>query len=284
MREYDAKTLRKLQLKELDIYEDFRTLCQKYGIPFFAFCGTAIGAMRHQGFIPWDDDIDVGFLRADYERFMSAALRELSDRYELVSARTHTHYPLMTTRMCIKGTRFVEEALDGIDCPLGIFLDIYALDAVAADDKAMRKQIRHAWFWSKLAILKEMPAPLIPLEGLMHRAAALACRVIHWGLNITRVSKRWIVRRYEYWATLYNGQDTGRYADLSDTMPSKLLITREELFPLKEVPFEDITIPLPNDVDAHLKRYYGDYMKLPPPEKRKNHYPAHLDFGDGDAE
>ena len=69
-REYDEETLKKLQAIELEILKDFNDLCDKYDIDYFGCGGTAIGAVRHGGFIPWDDDIDVGLLRKDYEKFL----------------------------------------------------------------------------------------------------------------------------------------------------------------------------------------------------------------------
>ena len=86
--EYNQETLRKLQKTELEILKDFIKICKKYNLTYFATGGTAIGALRHQGFIPWDDDIDVCMLRKDYERFMEVAPKEMGDRYVFMD--THT--------------------------------------------------------------------------------------------------------------------------------------------------------------------------------------------------
>jgi LPS biosynthesis protein len=279
MREYDAKTLRKLQLTELSIYKDFDALCRKNNIPFFALCGTAIGALRHGGFIPWDDDIDVAFMRNDYENFMSIAIDAFKDKYEFVTAKRFENYPLMTTRMCLKGTRFKEVALEEVDCPLGIFLDIYAYDCVAKDEKKRKSQLAHAWFWSKLGVLRDVGTPVLPLDGFAKTVAAALCRLIHLGLKAVRFPKKKIVERYDYWVTLYNNEDTGIYTDFTDTRPEKYIMTRDEIFPIKFIPFEDTQLPVPNKIEAWLTRFYGDYMQLPPVGKRKNHYPAELDFG-----
>ena len=83
--EYDSKVLEKLHYVELEMLKDFSELCEKNNIEYFGISGTAIGAVRHQGFIPWDDDIDVAFLRDDYVRFVKAMRRdkEFSEKYEL---------------------------------------------------------------------------------------------------------------------------------------------------------------------------------------------------------
>ena len=79
---YDPEVLKRVQETELEILRDFIDLCDRHEIDYFGVGGTAIGAVRHQGFIPWDDDIDIGFLRKDYDRFLALAKEELSDKYE----------------------------------------------------------------------------------------------------------------------------------------------------------------------------------------------------------
>ena len=87
-KKYDEQQLRKLQLVELEILKDFITICEKYKLPYFATGGTAIGALRHQGFIPWDDDIDVCMLREDYVKFMKVGPKEMGDKYIFMSTET----------------------------------------------------------------------------------------------------------------------------------------------------------------------------------------------------
>ena len=86
MREYTQEELRKIQALGMETLREFIRICEKYGLDYFAISGTAIGAVRHKGFIPWDDDMDVGMLREDYDRFLEVAPGELKGRYELYSA------------------------------------------------------------------------------------------------------------------------------------------------------------------------------------------------------
>ena len=125
--EYDSEILKKLQKTELEILKDFVKICDKYNLPYFATGGTAIGALRHQGFIPWDDDIDVCMLRKDYEKFMEVAPQEMGDRYAFMTTETEPRYPLMFGKMVKKGTRFVEEAYQQADYPLGIFYRYFSV-------------------------------------------------------------------------------------------------------------------------------------------------------------
>ena len=137
MREYDQDTLKKVQRAELSILKDFIDLCEKHGLVYFGIAGTGIGALRHGGFIPWDDDIDVAMPREDYNRFCTLVKEERADRYLLMNTEENENYPLMTARLMLRGTEFREEVLKDIDCPLGIFLDLYPLDKLSDDPAEM---------------------------------------------------------------------------------------------------------------------------------------------------
>ena len=104
-KEYDDVTLRRLQRIELEILRDFDELCAENGLTYFGCGGTAIGAVRHHGMIPWDDDIDVALLRPDYEKFLRIAKqKKYRKKYYVVNPSTRENYPLMTTRWCRRGT------------------------------------------------------------------------------------------------------------------------------------------------------------------------------------
>ena len=118
---YDEVILRRLQLEELEILKDFISLCSDHKLTYFGIAGTAIGAIRHSGFIPWDDDIDVAMPREDYNKFVALAEKNLSDKYLVVDCERFPDYPLMTGRLVKRGTEFVEWNLRGLDFPNGIF-------------------------------------------------------------------------------------------------------------------------------------------------------------------
>lgn len=280
MAEYDQETLDKLHKLELNILSDFIDLCNRHDLCYFGMAGTGIGAVRHGGFIPWDDDIDVALLRDDYEEFLRIAKTELADRYELLNFEENSNYPLMSTRLMLKGTEFREYALKDIDCPLGVFLDIYAFDNIPDDEALFRKQARDAFLWSKLLILRSIPFPVLPYGGVKARFTHLACGMIHLVLVLFRVSKQRIYDRCYEVSTRY--RDTGatlRVDYLCDTNAYMNIISREDLLPTRELPFDGLMVAFPNNLDNYLTGMYGDYMTLPPEGKRKNHFPFRLDFG-----
>lgn len=280
MKRYDDVTLKKLQKVELEMLHDFVDICDKNNLQYFGIGGTAIGALRHQGFIPWDDDIDLAFERADYEKFCQIIEKEYSDKYYILRYETNKAYPLFTARMCKKGTVFREHAMKNVNCPFGIFLDLYAYDNVPDDKKAMRKQAVTVWLYSKLLILCSIKSPnLVLMHGVKKKVVLFACKIAYVLFKLIHLSTDWVYQKGKKLCVQYNGQETKRLAYLPDAKPYTSMIKRKDLYPLKKMQFEDLQLNFPNNMHEMLKAYYGDYMQLPPEEKRYNHCPYKLKFG-----
>ena len=278
---YDNDTLKKLQSIELEILRDFIDLCNKNDLTYFGIAGTGIGAIRHGGFIPWDDDIDVAMPRKDYNKFVKIAERDYADKYSVLDGNHCSNYPLLTGRWLLKGTEFIEWPMKDIDCPNGIFLDIYPLDQIPDDEKKFKRQAAQAFFWSKLLILRSIPHPTLPVGGLLAKIIQVVCGIIHWFLKTFKVSKKWLYKMCLRVSTQYNGKgETKRLDFLCDTTAYMNIHYVDDTFPLRDIKFEDLNVKFPNRIENNLEREYGDYMTLPPEEKRKNHYPYKLDFGD----
>lgn len=275
---YEPEILKKVQQHELAILKDFIKVCEENNLSYFGFCGTGIGALRHGGFIPWDDDIDVALLREDYEKLLQIFKRDYSDKYIIVNAEEFSGYPLMTTRITLKDSLFVEHALKKIKCPLGIFLDVYAFDNAPVDEKAFKKQGKIAWLLSKLLILKHVPFPVLPIRGIKAKLAHCVTAMVWFFLNLFCIPHKWLYKLCEKASCKYNGEDTGFYAYFSSSTICKNYFTRNELFPLRKEKFEDIEINFPNNIEVSLSRLYGNFMELPPEEKRINHFPYKLKF------
>lgn len=283
-KEYDEKTLKKIQKTELGILKDFMELCDRHGLDYFGIAGTGIGALRHKGFIPWDDDIDVALPREDFEKFVKYADEELSDKYLIMNTEHYVNFPLMTTRLTLKGTQFKEEALKNIDAPLGIFLDIYPFDKVSDNPKESKKQARASWFWSKLLILRSIPFPMLGFRGVKAKLVHAACAVIHFFLALFHVSKKWIYKKAYEAETRYNHYEkTERINFWCDTTPYMNVYKVSDIYPLQKLPYEDVMMNFPANMHENLTGMYGDYMQLPPEDKRKNHYPYALSFLDEDV-
>ena len=136
---YDPEILRRLQLCELSILKDFIKVCEENGLSYFGLAGTGIGALRHGGFIPWDDDIDVGMPRADYNKAMEIFQRDYADKYTVVNAERYDDFPVMNTHIIINDSKFLTEEDKRGNYPTGIFLDVFPMDKTAPTEKKRKK-------------------------------------------------------------------------------------------------------------------------------------------------
>ena len=274
------ETIRKLQLKELESLRVFKEFCQKNNLLFYFCGGCCIGTLRHQGFIPWDDDIDLCIPSKDYHTLISVFEEKYSDRYEIMNADKDPKYPLSTTRIMIKGTQFCEEALKDLPLNLGIFLDIYPLETVSENDQEFRKQARRAWFWSHLRMLKLVPRPFILNNGWKSRIIKAVTYTAGTIISLLPISLKTCISQENKAKSLHSHEEPKRFAFMCDTNPYKSVWSYDEIFPLKQLDFEGMKVNFPANLHEHLTQFYdGDYMQLPPVEQRKNHYPARLDFG-----
>lgn len=280
-KEYEKDVLERLQQIEREMLRDLNDFCRANDITYFGVGGTAIGAVRHGGFIPWDDDIDIGFLRSDYDRFLELAPKQLGDRYKIINAETDSHYPLMTTRFVKKGTKFKEECFKDLPVDLGIFLDLYCFDNIADDEKKMRRQVRRAWFWNKLMLMRTVKNPVLYYGGVKAVIVRGICRIGYWALHLVPRGNSFFYKRAKKLATKYANEQTKRVAYMFDPTPYTSICRREDIIPVTTRDFDGISVEFPGRIEAYLEERYGDYMQLPPDDKRHNHPPYELSFGDG---
>lgn len=281
-KEYKPEVLDKLHKVQLQILEDFIRVCEKYELTYFAVYGTAIGAVRHGGFIPWDDDIDVGMLRKDYDRFFEVFEKELGDKYNLLTPEIDGRYACTVTHIQRKGTKFVSEMSRDLKCEQCIFMDIFPFDYVAKGKKEQLRQGRKANFWGKMLFLSGTAYPLIPYDGIKGKAAEIICKFVHYLLKWCGVTPKWLYKNYVKTARQYNDSDKrSEYVTSFEYVGClKDKIKEAELFPMKKVPFEKLTLNIPANNHEFLTKVYGDYMQLPPIDKRVNHMPLVIDFGE----
>lgn len=278
VKEYTPEILKKLQQYELEILKDFIKVCEENDLSYFAFAGTAIGAVRHGGFIPWDDDIDVAIPRADYDKLIEIFKHNYADKYYILNAEECNKYPLMTTRICLKDSMFVERFFKHLDAPLGIFLDVYPLDTPASDEKEHKRQQRAAFILGKLLILKHCPFPLIPFKGIKGKLVHAATWCVWAFLNLFGISHKRIYNKAISYTRKHNGEESEYYEHFFSQKYAAGVNLKSDIFPLKKLPFEDIKVCFMNNYEKELRDSFGDYMQLPPPEKRKNHFPYVLKF------
>jgi putative licD1 protein len=276
----DPELLHRIQALLLKMLADFDDTCRRLDIPYVVYGGTAIGAVRHHGFIPWDDDVDVLMTRADYERFLKEAPDALPEGYQIDNTRTRPDFPFMFTKLGLKGTLLVPEFGRDSKYRMPISLDVLPVDNVPDDSRAARSMSRSTWLWGRLLYVQGTPTPyLIGIKGLRRVAIHTATSAAHWAMRLLRVTPRTLQARWDRAARRYEDTPTRRMADFSMRDPWNWAVTTDDLYPALEVPFEDITVKLARNYDKLLRRSYGDYMQLPPEEQRRNHKPCVIDFG-----
>lgn len=279
MAQYQPDVLKKLQKCELEILRDFVKICEENNLTYFGDAGTGIGAIRHGGFIPWDDDIDMGILREDYIKLREIIQKDYSDKYTFVDATTYDDYANMNAHIVLNGTKFIEETAKNAKYPQGIFLDIFPFDHAPEDEETREKYVRRVWLLSKFLIVKHTPFPVLPFKkGIKVKLCHAITATVWFFLNLFCISHKFLYNTLYEYATKYNKEDTGYYYYSCTSSRQGTVYSKEDFYPLKKIKFEDIDLDFPKNIEKALERVYGDFMTPPPPEKRINHCPNILEF------
>ena len=259
----DADT-RAIQLKELEILKQVAAICQRHGLRYFGDGGTCLGAVRHRGFIPWDDDIDIGMPRKDFDRFRQIAPKELPEYlalqdFEQVQHMHHMHLKVHDTR-----TTFVSRTFSGYpDAYTGVFVDIFAYDGWPSGGLARRWWRLRTAFLYRLNWLLRTYSRTGTLSGRAVTAAGAVLRkVLPYNWASLRLEKLLRRRDMEQEETAVLG-----FGDFRWKFPTACLLEP------KPLPFEDMQLPCPADTDTYLRILYGDYMTPPPESGRTATHP-----------
>lgn len=277
MQEYEPKMLKRIKELEVEILKDFMQVCEKHGLQWFTTFGTLIGVVRHQGYIPWDDDLDVAMMRKDYEKFLRIASKELGEKYDIVTVENHKNYQFMFAKLSLKGTKFMNADYIASDCELGVYIDIFPYDYTAKGKISQAIHFAKSFFWSKLYVLSYFSDVYLLGNTFVVWTATRLCKMINWGIRKLHISREFIRKMYKKQTIKYS--DTGLITILSTRSPKRWVIAEQEIFPLKKMKFEGIEVNVPNNYDTYLKNGYGDYKKLPPVELRFNHRPEIIELG-----
>ena len=249
-----SKNSKYMMAMEIDLYLVFSEICEKYNLQHFVFYGTLLGAIRHNGFIPWDDDIDVVMPRNDFDIFMKVAPNELSDPYSLQTPYSFPNcfYSIPTLRN--KMGTFTARIFKDLDINKGIPLDIFPLDlcnpdTYEDDEKEIHKYIMQCSTYMKRNV-KHLTAKQIEDQKRFKTDDPLKA----WE-KVHKLAKDTKYLNSDYYSIMTVTHDKCIWP--KKLFKSSILHT-----------FETIKVPIPVGVDEVLKIMYGDYMQLPPKEKR----------------
>lgn len=259
--------LKHLQKVILEIMKDIDELCQRNHINYYLNGGSAIGAIRHQGFIPWDDDLDIMMTYDNYERFLRACREQLDpDKYYIQEGLED--WPLNYSKIKLKGTRFDEiEAYVKNEDMRGIFVDVFKIDNTS--DKRWQQRIQYAF--AKYRVCYGMLQRTYKSASWQKKVAmALSCP-----MKIGFI-RRFVIRQSER----YNDKETEYVASFYESKRFKKCIFKRSTFGSPQyLPFEHMQLPVQADYDKYLSITFGNYMQLPPEEERQLKHLLHIDFG-----
>ena len=280
VRQYSEQELKGLQSVEIEICKDIHDVCKKNNIGYSIAFGSLLGAVRHKGFIPWDDDMDIVMFREDYEKFEKIFDKELGDKYYLMSPLRDSGYYGNVVKVEKKGTTFINKHSNRMKCPQGIFVDIFIYDKVPEDEKIFRKQKNKSRILAMLIFLYCSPYPEIPLKGVSGVMAKVICFVMHYVLHVIPRGNVLLYKKFIKACKMSNDTKSDKYIIYQDVNASGTVVDRKDVEPYDMICFDGEQLNIPNNYDKVLRNYYGDYMQLPPEDKRVNHAADILDFGE----
>ena len=251
--------MNELQKVELDLFRIFAETCEKLNLNYFLVCGSALGAARHGGFIPWDDDMDVGMYREDYDKFMELAPALLPDGIFLQNYKSDPQFPYIFSKLRNSNTTYIEKLLKNFDINHGIYMDIFPLDGYP-DDPFER---------AKLAYLKRNYRRKLFCGFKMQRefkARVLACvlRILGYHKRTTKT-----LQRYQAMISQYPVNGSKLVCNHGTWYGERDYIPLEYYGKGTDAIYEGITVRVPEKTDEYLTSLYGDWRSPPPPEKQK---------------
>ena len=260
--------IKQLWSVEQEILDVVHEVCQKHGLRYSLAYGTLIGAVRHKGFIPWDDDIDLVMPREDYERFLEVWKESAPEGYVLQNGRTDADFTQNFTKIRKDHTAFVQsETEKNVKYHKGVFVDIFPGDRVAQGSVA--RKIQYVLFAVSLLYSRGFASGSGGVIGLTEKILLLVPRKLHQPI------RNWAEKTAQMW----NKNENANFVFPSTIVDAGLHYPADMFSGLKTIDFGGKDYSCVADYDRILRVNYGDYMQLPPEEERTwKHHPLVLDF------
>lgn len=265
-----------LQYQQMLIMDDIHRICIENKLRYYMIGGSALGAVRHQGFIPWDVDIDIAMPRADYETFLSIASLQLNERFQCHDYRTDLKYSsphalVVMKNSYVKYSFSDENPLLG---PEGIYVDILPLDFVPSDSALQKKHARKLYIVRRIKELKN--SKIYSSNNVFSKMIKYSLRALFFP-----VSWRFLNRKQQEIAQMYANMESPTLccSTLSHYKYSKLVMPIAYFGTPRLMRFEDREYFCPEQVNDYLAHLFGDYMKLPPLEVQQQHMQSVVSAG-----
>jgi lipopolysaccharide cholinephosphotransferase len=256
--------LKRLQACQLEMLKACIKVCERHKLRYFLLGGSALGAVRHSGFIPWDDDVDIGMPRPDYTRFLSIAKNELSPHLFLQTRETDAAYPMQFAKLRDSRTTFRQENVAHLDMNHGVALDIFPLDSCAAS--ATRTKIRLLAFKAIRAVYQ---SKFGLRRGRRFEQIAVSVTAAIFRVGMLERMMRMVMEGGGY-------DESAQVVNWCGSWGAKEIVQGTIFGAGKDMRFEDVTARVPAEVHLYLSALYGEYMRMPPEEKRVPPHTADL--------
>lgn len=257
--ELSTAQMKQLKAIELEILRDFIRACDAMGLRYYVLGGTLLGAVRHGGFIPWDDDIDVGMPRADYDIFAEKGQRYFPDHIFIQTHRTEKNYVNNYMKIRNSKTTFIETSTKNLSINHGVFIDVFPLDGYVKDDKRTK-----VFQWKNRIYIERLR------EELYRENIPAKSHVFAFFLKAIYPSSVDAVEKRE---KLFKSMPEGDYwANHCGAWGEKEIMPADWYGEGTELEFEGMKVNAPKEYEKWLSQVYGDYKKLPPVEKRVTHH------------
>lgn len=259
--ELNSEDRKKLQKLQLEILLQLDEICDRNNVKYSLAYGTLLGAVRHEGFIPWDDDIDVYMLREEFIKFKKIINSCLSDDYFYQSHETDSEYYFSIDKIRINNTLFKEQALSDHNIHHGVYIDIFPIDNVP--ENKILEVVQSVEYALLRKIMNSKDINLKYRHGLK-KVYAILIRII-----FCFISKEKLFTIQQKVAMRYNDQKTKRVKNFWSNVIKRNTYKIECFTELEKIPFENYYFMASKHRNEMLQQFYGDFMKLPPKEQRK---------------
>ncbi len=248
-----------LQKTEFQLLRQFSAVCEKLNIKYFLLCGSALGAVKYHGFIPWDDDIDVGMFRKDYERFLQAAPKLLPKDVFLQSYKTDNNYFNIFAKLRNSNTAYIEKTYSKIDINHGVYIDIFPLDGYPLKKSEQNSLERKKLFY------KQRLSSLFDNPNLLKKILKMPLRFIT--LNPQKTAEK-----YEKLISSYDADTSPIICNHGNWQGKLEYAPAEQYGNGKVAEFEGLAVRVPEKFDEYLTQKYGDWRAELPKDEQVGHH------------
>lgn len=264
MIELNGKQREKLKSVQLELLDEFASFCKEHHLTFYLFGGTLLGALRHGGFIPWDDDVDVCMPRKDYDRFCE--LYKETDIFFLQNTKTDRYYFYHFAKLMKKGTLYREYFTQNINAKKHIFIDIFPINGYP--NKSNFLSLFHYNFWLFVLNKRSYPKCVCKTRTIKRNATYRVLTVLSWLLlwwapfHLCAKMRNDFMKRHQF----------KRSPNCIVGTNLRKIYSRDFFEGTSKVQFEGRTMPAMGEPSKYLTKMYGDYMQLPPENERTPHH------------